>query len=181
MPKKPQKKGSSSLRAHPRHPENADEPSLTIYWNRVYEKTRTDKLRLREHGLPPDTPVFRIIQCDREKATLYGDVDHIGRKSGDLTQVVRDIIEGRLPEDYTPTSPILTEPSPFFLRTRGKLKRVEPRQQKGRMTAESIGDKMTIIDANAQPSDEAIEAVAHLLLDLVRRKDEEAREAGHPR
>jgi hypothetical protein len=159
---------------------NGNEPSLTIYWNRVYEKTRTDKLRLREYGLPPNTPVFRIVQCDREKATLYGDVDHVGRKSGDLTQVVRDIIEGRPPEGYSPTSPILKEPSPFFLRTRGKLSRVEPRQQKGRMTAEGIGDKMTIIDANAPLSEEAIDAVADLLLDLVQRKDEEARRAGQP-
>jgi len=159
---------------------NGNEPSLTIYWNRVYEKTRTDKLRLREYGLPPDTPVFRIIQYEREKGTLYGDVDNVGRKSGDLIQAVRDIIEGRPPEGYSPTSPILKEPSPFFLRTRGKLSRVEPRQQKGRMTAEGIGDKMTIIDANAPLSEEAIDAVADLLLDLVQRKDEEARRAGQP-
>jgi hypothetical protein len=177
MAKEPKQKGVSQDRPEPSSSDGG--PSLTIYWNRVYEKTRTDKLHLRKYGLPPDTPVFRIVQCEREKGTLYGDVDHIGRKSGDLTQVVRDIVEGRPPEGYSSTSPILTEPSLFFFRTCGKLKRIEERGYRGRVAAEEIGDKMTIIDANALVSEEVIDLVAEMLVDVAMRKQEGRHGGGH--
>ena len=72
--------------------------------------------------------------------------------------------------------PILAEPSPFFLRTRGRLKRIEQRSPKGRMTAEDIGDRMTVLNANAPPSQEAIEAMARLLIDIASRQKEDVLE-----
>lgn len=174
MVKDSRKKLTGSSRNNSQRPGSAGRPSLTIYWNRVYQKTRTDMKRLREYGLPPETPIFRIVQCEREKGTLYGDIDR-RQDSGELTDLVRDIIEGRPPEDYSPTLPILTEPSPFFLRTRGRLKSIERSSLKGQMTADDIGDRMTVLNANAPPSDELIEAVASLLLDIVMREDEETR------
>jgi len=79
--------------------EAASRRSLSIDWNRVLVKTKTDLKRLREYGLPADTAVFRVVQCSCEKATLYGNVDHLGHKErGDLISLVREIIEGRPPE-----------------------------------------------------------------------------------
>ena len=96
MAKKARKKS-----AEPKQPSNEleDDPERTVYWDRVYEKTETDLRRLREYGLSPETPVFRIVQGGREKATLYGDVDCLHKhKPCNLTEVVRDIIEGRPPK-----------------------------------------------------------------------------------
>jgi len=105
----------------------------------------------------------------------YGDVDHLGHKEhGDLISLVRDIIEGRPLEDYSPTQPIMTSPGRFFLRTRGRLKRVEKREWKGRLTSEEIGNRMTWIDANALLSDQAIEALADFLIKVSERRKEEA-------
>ncbi len=132
MTKKVQRTSPQSARNKRQPTEDASQPSLSIDWNRVYEKTKTDLKRLREYGLPEDTTVFRIVQCKREKATLYGDVDHLDHKaSGDLIGIVRDIIEGRPPKDYSPTRPILASPSQFFLRTRGRLKRIEKKEWNG--------------------------------------------------
>jgi len=149
-------------------------PSLTVYWHRVYEKTKADIRRLREYGLPPDTPVFRIVQCNREKATLYGDVDRLDRSS-QLTTLVRDIIEGRPPEGYSPTLPILTEPNPIYLRTRGRLKKIEKKTYKGRMADEEFGDKMTVFNADAILNDNVLEVLADILVDYaMRQKKDEA-------
>jgi hypothetical protein len=172
MPKKPDKMGKGC----PKSDSQAPGPSLTVLWNRVYQKTKTEQRRLREYRLPPDTTVFRIVQCDREKGTLYGDFDHLERKErDDLIHLVREIIEGKPPAGYSPTAPLITKPSPFYLRTRGKLKRIELGPCRRPVTAEQIGDRMTVIDANARPSNEAIKALARLLVDSAKRKAAEAR------
>lgn len=171
MPKKPDKRGKGC----PKSDSQAPEPSLTVLWNRVYQKTKTEHRRLREYGLPPETTVFRIVQCDREKGTLFGDFDHLEDKErNDLIHLVREIIEGKPPIGYSPAVPLITKQSPFYLRTRGKLKRIELGPCKRPMTAEQIGDRMTVIDANARLSDEAIEALARLLINVAERKAAEA-------
>lgn len=160
MSKKPRKKC-----ADPEQPSNEleDEPERTVLWNRVYEKTETDLRRLREYGLPPETPVFRIVQGGREKATLYGDVDYLkDHKPCNLDEVVCDIIEGRPPKGYSPKLPIVTEPCRFFLRRHGRLKKLERKRP-----------MWTVVDANAEPSQAFIEALARLLLAHARREDEE--------
>jgi hypothetical protein len=154
-----------------RTPSDDPGPSpFQIDWNRVYQKTKADLKRLREYGLPADTAVFRIVQGKREKAVLYGDFDRLDHKEqGDLIDLVRQVIEGRPPKEYAPTRPILTSPSQFFLRTRGKLKRIDRQEWKGPLTSEEIGNRMTVIDANAQPSQHVVELIADLLLDMVER------------
>ena len=155
-----------------------DHPSLTIYWNRVYEKTPTDKRRLREYGLPPDTTVFRIVQCEREKATLYGDFDDLDRtESSSVTRMVQDIIEGRPPENYSADVPIISEPTPIFVRTRGRLKRIERKKPKGRKIVDNLEDKMTVVNANAPLPPEAIETIAAALLDMVEQEEKQAAES----
>jgi hypothetical protein len=161
MSKKPRKKCDD-----PKHPSNEleGEPERTVYWNRVYQKTETDLQRLREYGLSLETPVFRIVQGGREKATLYGNVDCLkNHKPCNLDRLVRDIIEGRPPKEYSPRLPIVTEPCRFFLRRHGRLKKMQEKRP-----------MWTVIDANAEPSPAAMRAMARLLLHIVRRQGEEA-------
>lgn len=172
MPKKSMRKNCDTTL---KEPDGEVRPSLTIYWNRVYEKTGTDRRRLREYGLPPDTTIFRIVQCEREKATLYGDFDHLDRTdSNNVTTILQDIIEGRPPEDYSPDVPILSQPTLVFVRTRGRLKKIERKVRKGRMTVDDLGDRMTVINANASLSPEAIETIAAALPDMVDQEETQA-------
>jgi len=163
-----QSAGKSANLSREKHPK----PSMSVLWNRVYEKTKTDLRHLRGYGLPPDTTLFRIVQANREKGTLFGDFDHLGHKEqSELIQLVRDIIEGRPPDNYSVMLPILTSPSPLFFRTRGKLPEVEKREWKGPLTEEELDSKMTVIDANARLSDEAAELIADLLLDAAMQEE----------
>jgi len=97
-------------------------PSMTIYLNRVHDITKTDMRRLWQYRLPPETPIHRVVQSDREKGTLFGDITSLSER-GELLDLVRDIVEGRPSESYSPTQPIHNTPTPVFLRMRGKLKR----------------------------------------------------------
>ena len=119
--------------------------------------------------MPPETTVFRIVQCDRVKGTLYGDFDALGHKeSNEIVDLVREIIEGRPPEDYSPTTPLCTDPCPFYFRTRGKPKKLAVDQE----TFEEHGGKWTVINAEALLSDAAIEAMADLLLSIVEQDEQ---------
>ena len=174
MPKKSEKMGKDRLESE----SEGSRPPLTVLWNRAYQKTKTEQRRLCEYGLPPETTVFRIIQCDREKGTLYGDFDHLeGKERDDLIHLVREIIEGKPPAGYSPTTPLITKPSPFYLRTRGKLKRIEMGPCSRPITPDQFGDRMTVIDANAPPSPRLTQALARLLIDMAKR--ETAEEATH--
>jgi hypothetical protein len=51
--------------------EAVSQPSLSIAWNRVYEKTKTDVKRLREYHLPTDTAVFRIVQSQTVNDSMH--------------------------------------------------------------------------------------------------------------
>ena len=167
MPKKSDTMGKDRQESESK----ASRPSLTVLWNRAYQKTKIEQRRLREYGLPPETTVFRMVQCEREEGTLYGDFDHLGQKErDDLIHLVREIIEGKPPAGYSPTTPLITKPSPFYLRPRGRLKRIEMGPCSRPITVDQFGDRMTIIDANAPPSAAATEALARLLIDMAKRK-----------
>jgi len=140
-------------------------PSMTIYLNQVHDMTKTDVRRLREYRLPPDTPIHRVVQSDREKGTLFGDIASLSER-GELLDLVRDIVEGRLPESYSPTQPIHDTPTPVFLRTRGRLKRIEKKNWKGPLTDEELDSKMVVINPNTRLSDDVLELLARLLIDI---------------
>jgi|GEM_PF-5517466 len=171
IPSKP--KGNEMSKAASRRigpPSTADRPpSMTIYLNRVHDMTKTDMRRLREYRLHPDTPIHRVVQCDREKGTLFGDITPHSEHS-ELFDLVRDVVEGRPPESYSPTQSIQDTPTPIFLRTRGKLKRIEKKKWKRPLTCEELHNKMVVINPNAPIGDDAIDLVAKLLLDAVERR-----------